>query len=79
MEMVSSHGEKVLALDYHCRTIVLNQGPFCLSHRLGDLERAGAVSFRADFIYRKYDPAEVANRWRQLRAGQRVPGGVRIA
>ena len=30
MEMVSSHGEKVTALDYHCRTIVLNQGPFCL-------------------------------------------------
>jgi putative protease len=75
MEMVSSHGEKVLALDYHCRTIVLNQGPFCLSHRLGDLVRAGAVSFRADFIYRKYQPAEVAQRWRQLRAGQRVPGG----
>ncbi len=35
MEMVSSHGEKVTALDYHCRTIVLNQGPFCLSTRLG--------------------------------------------
>ena len=57
MEMVSSHGEKVTALDYHCRTIVLNQGPFCLSTRLDDLRRAGAMCLRADFIYRNYDPA----------------------
>jgi hypothetical protein len=75
MEMVSSHGERVTALDYHCRTIVLNQGPFCLSTRLGDLAAAGAVSLRADFIYRRYDPVEVRDRWRKVRAGHAVPGG----
>ncbi|MHB1423704.1 MAG: peptidase U32 family protein [Gemmataceae bacterium] len=75
MEMVSSHGEKVTALDYHCRTIVLNQGPFCLSTRLDELRRAGAVSLRADFIYRNYQPAEVQECWRLLRAGQAVPRG----
>jgi putative protease len=75
MEMVSSHGEKVTALDYHCRTIVLNQGPFCLSTRLADLRKAGAVSLRADFIYRNYRPAEVRERWRLVRSGRPVPGG----
>jgi putative protease len=75
MEMLSSHGEKVTALDYHCRTIVLNQGPFCLSTRLDDLRRAGAVCLRADFIYRNYDPLEVRRRWRLLRAGRPIPGG----
>jgi hypothetical protein len=75
MEMVSSHGETVTALDYHCRTIVLNQGPFCLSTRLGDLRRAGAVSLRADFIYRNYDAVEVRRRWRLLRGGEPIPGG----
>ena len=75
MEMVSSHGERVTALDYHCRTIVLNQEPFCLSTRLDDLARAGAVSLRADFVYRKYQPHEVRDRWRQVRAGKAVPGG----
>jgi hypothetical protein len=75
MDMVSSHGEKVTALDYHCRTIVLNQGPFCLSPRLKDLAKAGAVSLRADFVYRKYEPAEVVERWRTVRAGRVVPGG----
>src|SRR6185369_12259106 len=75
MDMISSHGEKVTALDYHCRTIVLNQGPFCLSTRLKDLQKAGAQRLRADFIYRKYEPGEARKIWRQLRAGQSVSGG----
>ncbi|HZV07702.1 MAG TPA: DUF3656 domain-containing protein, partial [Gemmataceae bacterium] len=75
MEMVSSHGEKVTAIDYHCRTIVLNQGPFCLSTRLADLRRAGAVCLRADFIYRNYEASEVRRRWRLLRAGRPLAGG----
>jgi len=75
MEMVSSHGEKVTALDYHCRTIVLNREPFCLAPRLGELARAGAVNLRADFVYRPYDPIEVRDLWRLIRAGRPVPGG----
>jgi putative protease len=75
MEMISSHGERVTALDYHCRTIVLNQGPFCLSPDLVDLAQAGAVSVRADFIYRKYEPEQVRDRWRAVRAGRPIVGG----
>jgi collagenase-like PrtC family protease len=75
MEMVSSHGEKVTALDYHCRTIVLNQGPFCLAPRLPKLADAGATALRADFIYRKYEPEMVRDRWRAVRAGRAEPGG----
>jgi putative protease len=73
MEMVSSHGERVTALDYHCRTIVINRDSFCLSNRLDELRRAGAVCLRADFIYRNYDPTEVHRRWRLLRAGKAIP------
>jgi putative protease len=75
MDMTSSHGEKVTALDYHCRTIVLNQGPFCLSTRLAELRAVGARSLRVDFIYRSYEPAEVRRRWRLVRAGRPVPRG----
>ncbi len=75
MDMISSHGEKVTALDYHCRTIVLNKGPFCLSPRLKELQNAGAQSVRAEFIYRPYEPSAVRKIWRTLRAGQPVPGG----
>src|SRR5207253_8744427 len=50
MAMVSSHGEKVTALDYHCRTIALDQGPFCLPRRPKELPAAGAVPLRAHVI-----------------------------
>jgi len=72
--MTSGHGERVTALDYHCRTIVLNQGPFCLSTRLKDLAAAGAVNLRADFVYRKYEPGHVRAVWRTVRAGRPVAG-----
>jgi hypothetical protein len=75
MEMVSSHGETVTALDYHCRTIVLNQGPFCLTTRLRDLAKAGAKHLRADFIYRKYEPEQLRELWRRIRSGKPVPHG----
>jgi putative protease len=75
MEMQSSYGERVTALDYHCRTIVLNHGPFCLSPRLRELTAAGAVSVRADFIYRPYEPEQVRDLWRTIRAGRPVPNG----
>jgi len=75
MQLVSESGEKVWALDYHCRTIVLNQGAFCLSPFLDELAGLGAKRLRADFIFRPYTPEEVAARWRQIRAGQNVPAG----
>jgi hypothetical protein len=75
MEMVSSHGERVTALDYHCRTIVLNQEPFCLGPRLPELAQAGAVWVRADFIYRTYAPEELRDTWRLVRAARQVPRG----
>jgi hypothetical protein len=33
------------------------------------------VSLRADFVYRPYEPQEVVQRWRAVRAGSPVPGG----
>lgn len=75
MQMESSYGEKVTALDYHCRTIVLNQGPFCLSPRLAELRKMGARNVRADFILRRYSPLEVRTSWRLIRAGRSIPNG----
>jgi putative protease len=75
MDMVSSHGEHVTALDYHCRTIVLNQGPFCLSPHLRELTKAGAQHLRADFVYRSYEPEQVRHIWSLVCAGKPVPQG----
>jgi putative protease len=73
MEMESSHGERVTALDYHCRTIVLNRGPYSLAGRLRDLAAIGARRLRADFIFRRYAPAEARAAWQAVRAGRASP------
>ena len=75
MDLVSSYGDKITALDYHCRTIVLNQGACCLAPRLNELAALGALNLRADFIHRPYAPAEVRQRWQLIREGRNVPGG----
>ena len=66
---------EVHALDYHCRTIVLNKGAFCLAPRLKELRDAGARHLRAEFIYRRYTPHEALRAWRQVRAGRNVQHG----
>jgi hypothetical protein len=42
---------------------------------LDKLAKAGAISLRADFVYRAYESDEVVKRWRAVRAGKAVPGG----
>ncbi|MHC4248791.1 MAG: peptidase U32 family protein [Planctomycetota bacterium] len=76
--LVSSFGDRLRALDVDGRTVVIAEGPFCLSERLGDLADAGAASLRADFVWREYAPADARDRWRAVRSGAAVPGA-RIA
>jgi hypothetical protein len=75
LDLVSSHGDDVIAVNRDCRTILISQEPFCLAGRLRDLAEAGAVSLRADFINRPYTPSEVAELWRALRSGKNPPRG----
>ena len=75
LDMVSSHGDEVIAVDRRCRTVVVNRRPFCIASRLKELAEAGAVFLRADFVYRPYAPAEVRDLWRALRSGKNLPAG----
>lgn len=74
LRLQSEHGERVWALERHCRTIVIHDRPFCLVSRVPVLRRAGAVWLRADFVWRDYAPDTVREVWRCLRAGRSVPG-----
>ncbi len=74
LELRSSFGDRVLAINRGCRTVVVNRRPFCLASRFRDLSRAGAVRLRADFLFRSYPPDQVRDLWRRLRAGEPIPG-----
>jgi len=73
-EWESGSGETVRKIQHGCRTIAINQFPFCLAGRLGEIQKAGARFVRADFINRRYEPAEVNQIWHALRQGHRVVG-----
>ncbi len=76
--LVSSFGDRLRALDVGGRTVVVAEGPLCLSEALTDLADAGAVSLRIDFVWRKYAPAAARERWRAVRSGAHV-SGARVA
>jgi len=73
-EWVSGSGENVRMIQQGCRTVAINQVPYSLVGRLGELQKAGARYVRADFIHRRYEPAKVCEVWRALRQGHRVAG-----
>jgi hypothetical protein len=68
-------GETVLAVQDNCRTVVINEVPFCLVDRLAELKEMGARRFRVDFIWQAYTPEEVRDLWRQIRSGRTPPPG----
>ena len=74
MDLQSSFGDRVLALNRRCRTVVVNRRPFCLASRFAELARAGATRLRADFLFRSYTPEQVRDIWRRLRAGDTIAG-----
>jgi len=68
-------GETVVAIQDNCRTIVVNEVPFCLADRLVELRKMGARNLRVDFIWQTYTPEEVRDLWRQIRSGRTPPPG----
>ncbi|MCL4731613.1 MAG: U32 family peptidase [Planctomycetes bacterium] len=72
MEMTAPDGHRYLAVDKHCQTIVLNTEAYCLSRRLRELEQAGALRFRLDFVNRGYTPDEIRRVCEQVMNAQPV-------
>jgi putative protease len=73
-EWESGSGESIRMIQQGCRTLAINQSPFCLSGRVKELRNAGARNFRADFICRKYEPGRVRELWQAIRQGHPIPG-----
>lgn len=66
LENVRTKGERLLAINNRCQTVILNQRPLNLSGHLRELVAHGATHLRADFCWRNYAPTTVRDLWRQL-------------
>lgn len=70
IRLMSGHKESLIMTGRHCRTVVVNERPFCIQPYLHDLAVGGNLRVRADFLYRRYTPSEVLSTWRALRNGR---------
>jgi U32 family peptidase len=52
----NEYGDRFLAVNDDCRTVVIHEKPFSLIHYIPKLSGAGQVSFRIDLCYRDYTP-----------------------
>jgi putative protease len=66
-------GENLLAVSAAGRTVILSNRPFCVWPEAAKLPRGAGLLARADFVRRRYEPAEVAAAWASLRQGQPIP------
>ncbi len=73
-DWISASGENVRLVQQGCRTILISHTPFCLSGRIKELRASGARHFRADFVWRQYEPSEVRGILRKLLRGDPVRG-----
>jgi len=71
MDMNSTGGDSIEAINWNCRTVALNRKTYCIVSHLDELRRAGARRLRADFIFRSYRPDVIPEIWRLLRAGKK--------
>jgi U32 family peptidase len=69
MRLESRRADHLVALNDGGQTVILNAAPLCWSHHLGELLALGARRLRAEFVWRHYAPAEVADIWQRLRQG----------
>jgi putative protease len=71
MRLESKRADQLLAINDHGQTVMVNAAPLCWSHHLDELLAMGARRLRAEFIWRPYEPDEVARIWNRVRHGER--------
>jgi U32 family peptidase len=61
----ATRNEQILLLQENCRSLILHHAPFSRLHHLQELRTAGARHFLLEFVYRDWEPAELARMWRE--------------
>jgi putative protease len=72
MRLESKRADRLLAINDHGQTAIVNATPLSWSHHLDELLSMGARRFRAEFVWRPYAPDEVARIWSRVRRGERL-------
>ncbi|MBI2557330.1 MAG: hypothetical protein HYW13_08000 [Planctomycetes bacterium] len=56
----NEYGDRFLAIDENCKTVVIGERPFSITHLIPKLMDKGQMGFRIDLCYKDYSP-EIIN------------------
>lgn len=57
----NEYGDRFIAINDRCKTVVLGENPFSLTHRIPNLIAAGQRDFRIDLCWQDYTPEMIKN------------------
>lgn len=57
----NEYGDRFIAINDRCKTVVFGENPFSLTHRIPHLIAAGQRDFRIDLCWRDYTPEMIKN------------------
>ncbi|MCR4321603.1 MAG: U32 family peptidase [Candidatus Brocadiaceae bacterium] len=52
----NEYGDRFLAIDEECKTVVIGERPFSITHLIPNLIESGQMDFRIDLCYKDYTP-----------------------
>jgi len=61
VEVVNDEGDRFLAINRRCTTVMIRREPYAISQYVSDVRRAGITRCRIDFCYRRYDRPRIAD------------------
>jgi putative protease len=68
----NEYGDRFLALDENCKTVVIGERPYSITHLIPKLFDAGQSDFRIDLCYRDYSPEMIEEIFSKIQAKGRV-------
>ncbi|MCF6157089.1 MAG: U32 family peptidase [wastewater metagenome] len=72
MIVENEYGDRFIAMNDECRTVVINKNPFSVIHYIPKLCKAGQVHFRVDLCYKDYTPEMIQNIFLKIRSRSKI-------
>lgn len=76
MMVENEHGDRFTAVNDGCKTVVIHEKPFSITHFIPELLESGQRDFRIDLCYRDYTPEMISDIFSITRNKGKVGGSV---
>ncbi|MHC4269206.1 MAG: peptidase U32 family protein [Planctomycetota bacterium] len=70
--LTNEHGDRFMAINDECRTVVMGEKPFSIVHLVPSLLEAGHKDYRIDLCYKDYSIKVVSNIISRIHSGKKI-------